>query len=158
MSGPGFTVRAAEAADAAGILACLAAAFAPYRDAYTAAAFADTVPDDAGVRQRLQNMALFVAIAGGAVVGTVGCQRVDEQEGHLRGMGVLPSWQGKGVADALLRAAIAELRARGCSRVTLDTTEPLRRAVRFYERHGFAATGRVTDFFGMPLYEYVKSL
>jgi len=38
-----------------------------------------------------------------------------------------------------------------------DTTEPLRPAVRFYERNGYRASGRVTDF-GMPLFEYVKRL
>jgi hypothetical protein len=42
--------------------------------------------------------------------------------------------------------------------VTLDTTWPLQRAIRFYERQGYAATGRETDFFGMPLYEYAKPL
>lgn len=30
--------------------------------------------------------------------------------------------------------------------------------VRFYEKHGFAASGRVADFFGMPLFEYTKFL
>ena len=39
-----------------------------------------------------------------------------------------------------------------------DTTEPLRPAVRFYERNGYRASGRVTDFFGMPIFEYVKRL
>ena len=43
-------------------------------------------------------------------------------------------------------------------RQCLDTTEPLQRAVRFYLRHGFRASGRVTDFFGMPLFEYLKIL
>src|SRR5262249_16302573 len=51
-----------------------------------------------------------------------------------------------------------ELRAGGCVRITLDTTAPLERAVAFYERNGFARTGRVRDFFGMPLHEYGKTL
>ena len=29
-------------------------------------------------------------------------------------------------------------------------------AIRFYERNGFHPSGKVTGFFGMPLYEYVK--
>ena len=48
--------------------------------------------------------------------------------------------------------------SEAAARVSLDTTEPLRRAVRFYERHGFRPSGRVSDFFGMPLFEYVKEL
>jgi DNA-binding transcriptional MerR regulator len=42
--------------------------------------------------------------------------------------------------------------------VTLDTTEPLTRAIRFYERQGYSPSGRVTDFYGMKLYEYRKAL
>ena len=74
------------------------------------------------------------------------------------GMAVAPGWQGSGVAAALLEAAEDQLRQAGCTRVTLDTTEPLQRAIRFYTRHGYAATGHVTDFFGMRLYEYAKPL
>jgi enoyl-CoA hydratase/carnithine racemase len=50
------------------------------------------------------------------------------------------------------------LRALNCKRVTLDTTEPLTRAIRFYERNGFRQSGRVSDFFGMKLIEYVKEI
>ena len=35
---------------------------------------------------------------------------------------------------------------------------PLQRAIRFYERNGYRPSGRVADFFGMPLFEYVKPL
>jgi ribosomal protein S18 acetylase RimI-like enzyme len=103
-------------------------------------------------------MCLFVAVAAGYVVGTVGCQALGNGEGHLRGMAVLPEWQAKGVAKALLAAAETELRRRQCRRITLDTTEPLQRAVRFYRKHGFSASGRVSDFFGMRLHEYIKLL
>lgn len=82
----------------------------------------------------------------------------DVTEGHLRGMAVLPEWQGGGVAEALLRAAEAELVSRNCACITLDTTEPLQRATRFYEKHGYRRSGRVSDFFGMRLHEYVKYL
>ncbi len=73
-------------------------------------------------------------------------------------MAVLPEWQGRGVAEQLLRAVEDHLRSRGCSRITLDTTEPLKRAALFYEKHGYGRSSKVTDFFGMPLFEYVKEL
>jgi ribosomal protein S18 acetylase RimI-like enzyme len=73
-------------------------------------------------------------------------------------MAVLPAFQGRGVAEGLLGAAEAELREHDCSRVTLDTTRPLERAIHFYTRRGYAHNGIVTDFFGMPLYEYEKQL
>jgi GNAT superfamily N-acetyltransferase len=150
-------MRKALITDAEGILSCLAVAFAPYRGEYTPEAFEDTVLAPHSVRRRLSEMCVFVAECLGQVVGTIGCQ-VRGAEGHLRGMAVLPEWQATGLASALLERAEAELHQNGCTCVTLDTTAPLKRAIRFYERHGFSATGRVSDFFGMDVYEYVKTL
>jgi ribosomal protein S18 acetylase RimI-like enzyme len=151
------TVRRATMDDASGILACLNEAFAPYRAQYTPAAYADTVPTPESLRKRFGTMTLFVAIAQ-SVIGTIGAEVLGGGTGHLRGMAVVPAYQGRGVADALLDAALADLRERACARVTLDTTAPLDRAIHFYESHGFRATGRVNDFFGMPLYELARDL
>lgn len=145
--------------DAAAILVCLAAAFEPYRTSYTPAAFADTVLTPETVQQRLEAMSIFVGLNGlDEVIGTISCSVVSRGEGHLRGMAVLPRWQGRGIAETLLQAAEAELISRNCIRITLDTTEPLQRAMRFYERHGYRRSGKITDFFGMSLHEYVKQL
>jgi ribosomal protein S18 acetylase RimI-like enzyme len=92
------------------------------------------------------------------VVGTIGCTVYGDGEGHLRGMAVRPEWQGSGVAGALLEQAESHLAQSNCQRVTLDTTQPLERAVRFYEKHGYRLTGMVNDFFGMSLFEYAKVL
>jgi GNAT superfamily N-acetyltransferase len=147
----------AQVTDAEGIVGCLSVAFAEHRDEYTAGAYADTVLNSDGVLRRLQEMCLFVAVSDEEIVGTIGCM-VSESEGHLRGMAVLPDWQGTGVALALLQSAEVELKKNGCGYVTLDTTAPLMRAVRFYAKNGYSASGRVADFFGMPLYEYRKLL
>jgi ribosomal protein S18 acetylase RimI-like enzyme len=152
-----FRIRKALAADGAGIVNCLRAAFEEYRRQYTPGAFADTVLDHSTVEERLSQMSVLVAVSGETVIGTIGCV-VTGIEGHLRGMAVAPERQGSGVAAALLQAAEQELSNNGCRYVTLDTTEPLTRAIRFYERHGFVRSGRVTDFFGMRLYEYRKAL
>jgi len=154
-----FSIRKAGESDAAGILECLRSSFEPYRESYTPEGFADTVLSAETIGARLSEMTVFVAVSGsGEVIGTIGCAIAGEEEGHIRGMAVLSAWQGRGVAAELLRAAEAELRARGCARVSLDTTEPLKRAARFYEKNGYRASGRVADFFGMPLFEYVKPL
>ena len=152
-----FTIRRGDSNDGEAIVACLAAAFAPYSNSYTPAAFTDSVLNPRSVQHRPREMCVFVAVSEGSVVGTVACLASGE-EGHLRGMAVLPNWRGSGVASALLQAAEAEIRNQRCKRVTLDTTEPLARAMRFYARHGFRLSGRVSDFFGMPLHEWVKSL
>ena len=170
---PKFSIRRATASDAEGILECLHLAFAPYEQLYPPAGFRDTILTPETIHHRLKAMTVLVAVSeSGQIVGTIGGNVVpasskqpvasSEKEGHIRGMAVLPQWQGKqhgtGVAEELLRAAEGELRQLGCTRVTLDTTEPLQRAIRFYERNGYRASGKVGDFFGMPLLEYVKQL
>jgi ribosomal protein S18 acetylase RimI-like enzyme len=154
-----FAIRRARPEDKAAVLDCLRTAFEPYRMLYTPAAFDDTVLTPDTVAERFATMAVLVAAtASGEVVGTVACRLVGVGEGHLRGMAVRPSWQGRGVAEELLAAAEAELRRAGCCRVSLDTTRPLGRAIRFYEARGFRATGTVSDFFGMELFGYAKGL
>jgi len=153
------SVRKATSADASGILARLSAAFEVYRDSYTPAAFADTILTPETLHGRLQVMTVSVATeTSGEIVGTIACSVVNPEEGHIRGMAVLPTAQGSGVAGRLLAHAEAYFRQRNCERVSLDTTAPLKRAIRFYQRSGFSPSGKVQDFFGMPLYEYVKAI
>jgi GNAT superfamily N-acetyltransferase len=143
---------------AEGILRCLSAAFDPYRTQYTPDAFEDTVMSAETVRQRLETMTVLVAVSeAGQIIGTVGAA-VRGADGHIRGMAVLPSLQGSGIADYLLESIEEALIAAGCSFVTLDTTAPLLRASRFYERNGYVHSGAISDFFGMPLFEYQKRL
>jgi ribosomal protein S18 acetylase RimI-like enzyme len=152
-------IRRATPADADAILGCLAEAFAPFRARYTTGAYADTVLTAETLRERFDSMTILVAEAPAAqMAGTIAAGVSAEGEGHLRGMAVRAVWQGSGVAAQLLSAGESVLHAGGCRRVTLDTTAPLTRAIAFYRRHGYAPTGRVQDFFGMPLYEYAKEL
>ncbi len=176
---PAFTIRMASCDDAAGILACLRGAFEDYRAFYTPAAFLDTVLTPETLQARLAEMSVFVAVHPASqmdhnpvavlpsidrsaviplIVGTIACHVVDDKEGHLRGMAVLPAWRGTGLASQLLSRAESELRARNRTRITLDTTEPLQHAMRFYEKHGYRSSGKISDFFGMPLFEYYKVL
>ena len=154
-----MSVRKATSADASSILACLSAAFEVYRDSYTPAAFADTILTPERMQKRLQEMTVFVATEkSGEIVGTIACSVVNPEEGHIRGMAILPTAQGSGIAARLLTRAEAHFRQRNCKRISLDTTAPLTRAIRFYERSGFSPSEKVQDFFGMPLYEYVKTI
>ena len=154
-----ITIRKAVEIDTPPILDCLRTAFEPYRKSYTPAAFVDTVLTPETIQQRLSTKCVFVALnETGDIIGTIACSVIGEIEGHVRGMAVVPEWQGRGVAERLLRAAEDKLAARNCSRIALDTTEPLQRAMRFYERQGYRRSGKITDFFGMPLHEYVKHL
>lgn len=154
-----FLVRAATSEDAAAILRCLRAAFDPYRSQYTPRAYLDTVLTPDTLLLRLVSMNVLVAVDAQAnVVGTVGGAAAFSVEGHLRGMAVPPQWQGRGIAQRLLEAIEKHLVTKGCTHISLDTTEPLERAMCFYEKNGFRRTGKVTDFFGMPLIEFTKHL
>lgn len=150
-------IRRAAADDVQAILACLRAAFGEFRDRYSASAFADTVLDAETVQSRLREMTVLLAIVERRVVGTVSWT-ANGAGGHLRGMAIVPEWQRRGVASALLVTAEQELLGCGCSYVTLDTTEPLTRASQFYKTHGYARSGRIVDYFGMQLHEYRKVL
>lgn len=152
-----FAVRKATLVDLEGILECLHEAFEPYREAYTTDAFADTVLTRETLEQRLLAMTIFVATSrDGQIIGTIGCNQVGTREGHIRGMAVRTAWHGTGAAQSLLETAEAALHARRCQRISLDTTQPLQRAVSFYLKNGFKPTGTVRPFFGMPIYEFVK--
>ena len=154
-----ITIQRATVVYADGILECLRAAFTPYQPNYTAGAFDDTVLTREALLRRLDEMTVLVALGrGDRVIGTVAYKISDLPEAHLRGMAVRPERQALGVADQLLARAEAEIASANCSRITLDTTEPLQRAMRFYERHGYRRSGRTQDFFGMLLIEYVKKM
>ena len=150
---PVLSIRKATERDAPAILACLRAAFEPYRASYTPAAYLATVLTPQTLAARLATMCLFVAETDrGETVGTLACHVINADEGHLRGMAVLLGWQGRGVAARLLRSAESELQDRQCVRVTLHTSEPLKRATRFYLKNGYSPSGRVKDSSGMPLF------
>jgi ribosomal protein S18 acetylase RimI-like enzyme len=152
-------VRRATEQDLDAVRGCLSEAFAPYEAAYSVAAFRDTVPDVDGLVERSRAMTILVAEAeDGTIVGTIAHEVGLSGAGHLRGMAILPQTLGAGVASQLLQSAEEALASARCTRVTLETTRPLQRAIRFYQPHGYRATGRVSDFFGMELVEYAKEL
>ena len=127
-----MSVQKATSADTTGILSCLSAAFEVYRNSYTPAAFVDTILTPETIKGRLQEMTIFVATEkSGEIVGTIACSIVNPEEGHIRGMAVLPASQGTGVAARLLAHAEAHFRGRNCKRISLDITLPLDGAFHF---------------------------
>jgi GNAT superfamily N-acetyltransferase len=155
-----FQLRPAAAPDLPGILDCLQRAFEPVRSEYTAEAYLHTVLDAELARERLGSMHVLVAVTvePPPVVGTLSWTRTSPESAHLRGMAVRPEFQGSGVAQRLLDRALSEAREAGVRRVTLRTTAPLARAIRFYERNGFRPSGTVADFHGMRVTERVREL
>jgi len=151
-----FSIAQAEQEDAEGIVSCLEAAFEPYRQQCTAAAYKHAVLTVDAVRQRIDSMTVLVARnRAGAVIG-VTAGRASGSDGLILGIAVVPPSQGGGVAIELLDRIEGELIAGGARVVTIHAIAPLARAIRFYERNGYVRSGVVSDFFGMRLYEFRK--
>ncbi len=153
-----YIIRKAQPEDARGIHEVVLAAFEEFRDFYSPKGFADTVMSENVALERLKDMNLFVAvIQNNKIIGTVGWKRISEKEGHIRGMAVHPKFQGKNSPAAdLLNEVENDALSQGCTYLTLDTTEILKRAQHFYKKHGFKETGKTGDFFGSTMYEFRK--
>jgi N-acetylglutamate synthase-like GNAT family acetyltransferase len=155
-----YLVRHANKDDAKGIHEVLLTAFEEYRHYYTPEGFNDTVMSEKAVIERMNDMTIFVAVDKKQnIIGTVGWQKINIKEAHIRGMAVLPEWQGnKSPASGLLQIVEKDAISKGCLYLTLDTTAVLKRAGIFYKKHGFKKMGKTGDFFGSIIYEYIKYL
>ena len=73
---------------------------------------------------------------------------------NVHDLAVLVDWRGNGVGRALLEAAEARARERGCGKLTLEVQDTNHRARRLYEGFGFAdfiLAGSATRFLTKPL-------
>jgi ribosomal protein S18 acetylase RimI-like enzyme len=64
-------------------------------------------------------------------------ERNPEPEYHISNLSVIPAERGRGVARALLEAAIREVRSRGGGTIVLNVIAPNPAAVHLYEKAGF---------------------
>lgn len=95
--------------------------------------------------------ALLAVASDGEPVGLATCTvYAGEGGGALAWVGgpwVEPSWRGRGVERALLRAAVEDARARGAADVGLDATEG---TARFAEAEGFEEVGATREWARPP--------
>ncbi len=75
-------------------------------------------------------------IIGAAVL----CKVEKEKEINLKAFYLLPDKIGQGFGHAFFNGIEAELKAQGFSECVLDVLENNKRAIRFYEAHGFICT------------------
>lgn len=81
--------------------------------------------------------ALWVALLGDDVVGSVALRRLGPRHVELKRMYLRPQLRGRGVGRKLLQTALAWSREHRIERITLDTTEQMAAARHLYEAHGF---------------------
>lgn len=86
----------------------------------------------------------FVWVEDGGVVGNVSMRRSTEWGGFLVGnVAVLPDWRGRGIAGALMEAALDEIVSQGGRWAGLEVEVDNQVARRLYEGEGFQELGRV---------------
>ena len=85
------------------------------------------------------------ALAEDRAGAPIGCARL-LADGHIGRVAVLREWRGRGVGSRLMSALIDEARRRGWEQVAVNAQL---RAMPFYERHGFVATGDDFDEAGI---------
>ena len=86
---------------------------------------------------------LLVAVVEDAVVGTT-MAGYDGFLGWLHKVAVLPQYQRRGVATALVRRAVVALRSTGCTKVNLQIRATNSVVRRFYESLGFEIEERLS--------------
>lgn len=90
--------------------------------------------------------ALLVAEVSGEVAGCLqltvipGLSRTGMTRGQIEGVRVGAAHRGRGIGEALVRAAVERAREHGCGLVQLTTDRARADAQRFYERLGFEAS------------------
>ena len=81
--------------------------------------------------------ALWLAVEGDRVVGSVALRDLGDDAVELKRMYLRPDQRGRGLGKQLLAVALDWARAQGNRTVRLDTSERMVAARRLYEAHGF---------------------
>lgn len=84
--------------------------------------------------------ALFVAVAGGEVVGQLGLELRPYRVAEL-GMAVAAPWRGRGIGSRLLHAGVEWARSVGSHKVSLQVWPHNRAARALYRKFGFVEEG-----------------
>ncbi len=79
---------------------------------------------------------------------------------RLYSIAVLPKHRGSGAGHLLLQHVLAEARARGCTRVSLEAESSDERLLQWYRRYGFCESGMLEDYYapGESAYRMVYRL
>lgn len=99
-------------------------------------------------RLRAPDVTFFSAWDGPRLAGCGALRELDARHGEIKSMRTAPAYLGRGVGKAILRHLLAESRARGYARVSLETGRPdaFVAARTLYESHGFVPCPPFGDY------------
>ena len=81
---------------------------------------------------------------GYAVLSSASSPETTSEDAELKRSYVLSKWHGTGIGHSLFDMAECEARARQAARLVLSVYKCNARAIRFYEKQGFAVIGEAT--------------
>ncbi|MFY9605158.1 MAG: GNAT family N-acetyltransferase [Thermoplasmata archaeon] len=93
---------------------------------------------------------VMIALDGEKIVGYIN-PVIDGPEAWIGGVGVLPSYRGKGLGRELMIASEDFARRKGAREVSLEVIEGNDRAQKLYERLGYASTRKYLTAEGRPI-------
>jgi putative acetyltransferase len=99
-------------------------------------------------RLRQPDVTFFAAWDGDTLAGCGAIKHLDDGHGELKSMRAAPAYRGKGVGRAILDRLLAEARARGYARVSLETgrPDPFHAAQALYRANGFVECPPFGDY------------
>ena len=99
-------------------------------------------------RLRSPDVSFFSAWDGAALAGCGALKAIDPSHGEIKSMRAAPAYRGKGLGRAILLHLMAEARARGYARLSLETgaPAPFEPARRLYAAHGFVVCAPFGDY------------
>jgi putative acetyltransferase len=88
----------------------------------------------------------------GQLLGVGALKELASDHGEIKSMRTAPEALGRGVGRKLLHHIVADARARGYKRVSLETgsTEPFAAALRLYGSEGFVSCSPFADYLDTP--------
>jgi len=136
----------------------LSKAFKPYKKYYTYDAFNATVLSPIIIKDRILNKKyeIFVITINRQIIGTVSLSMKDQDQIYIRSMAVHPDYQKRGVGLFILKKINKLAIRKNIKTISLDTSKPLKRAIKFYKNFGFKFTGTKKNFYGIDIYEMKK--
>ncbi len=99
-------------------------------------------------RLRAPDVTFYAAWDGARLAACGALKQLDPEHGELKSMRAHPDYRGQGAGKAILAHLLAEARARGYTRVSLETGRPeaFLPARRLYENHDFAECPPFGDY------------
>ena len=115
------------------------------------------LPDGRVERLRAPDVKFWSAWEGKSLAGCCALKQLDSSHGEIKSMRAAPDYLGKGVGKAILLHLLAEAKARGYARLSLETGSAgeFLPAQRLYASHGFTPCPPFADYRVDPLSLYM---